>query len=123
MDPFYFVSKVQVGAGGVMVWGAFSWPTLGTLGPTEPCLCHSLPEYFCWPCPSLYDYSVPIFWWLLPAGQSAISQIWPPNGLYSNCLHSRQISIQYSTFWDDVSMDQKHWEMFSEPCLLYVTKN
>ncbi len=30
--------------------------------------CHSLPEYCCWPCPSLYDYSVPIFWWLLPAG-------------------------------------------------------
>ncbi len=24
--------------------------------------CHSLPEYCCWPCPSLYDYSVPIFW-------------------------------------------------------------
>ncbi len=23
---------------------------------------HSLPEYCCWPCPSLYDYSVPIFW-------------------------------------------------------------
>ncbi len=21
--------------------------------------CHSLPEYCCWPCPSLYDYSVP----------------------------------------------------------------
>ncbi len=20
---------------------------------------HSLPEYYCWPCPSLYDYSVP----------------------------------------------------------------
>ncbi len=29
---------------------------------------HSLPEYCCWSCPSLYDYSVPIFWWLLPAG-------------------------------------------------------
>ncbi len=28
----------------------------------------SLPEYCRWPCPSLYDYSVPIFWWLLPAG-------------------------------------------------------
>ncbi len=25
-------------------------------------LCHSLPEYCCWPCPSLDDYSVPIFW-------------------------------------------------------------
>ncbi len=24
--------------------------------------CRSLPEYCCWPCPSLYDYSVPIFW-------------------------------------------------------------
>ncbi len=24
--------------------------------------CHSLPEYCCWPCPSLHDYSVPIFW-------------------------------------------------------------
>ncbi len=24
---------------------------------------HSLPEYCCWPCPSLYD-----FWWLIPAG-------------------------------------------------------
>lgn len=23
---------------------------------------HSLPEYCCWPCPSLYDHSVPIFW-------------------------------------------------------------
>ncbi len=23
---------------------------------------HSLPEYCCWPCPSLYDYSVSIFW-------------------------------------------------------------
>ncbi len=29
---------------------------------------HSLPEYCCWSCPSLYDYSVHIFWWLLPAG-------------------------------------------------------
>ncbi len=29
---------------------------------------HSLPKYCCGPCPSLYDYSVPIFWWLLPAG-------------------------------------------------------
>ncbi len=29
---------------------------------------HSLPEYCFWTCPSLYDYSVPIFWWLLPAG-------------------------------------------------------
>ncbi len=28
-------SKVQVGGGGVMVWGIFSWHTLGPLVPTE----------------------------------------------------------------------------------------
>lgn len=28
---------------------------------------HSLPEYCCWPYQALYDQSVSIFWWLLPA--------------------------------------------------------
>ncbi len=32
---------------------AFKWCSIGTKG---------LPEYCCWPCPSLYDYSAPIFW-------------------------------------------------------------
>ncbi len=53
--------------GRVMVWGIFSWHTLVPLIPIEHNL-HSQPEYCCWPCPSLYDYSVPIFWWLIPAG-------------------------------------------------------
>ncbi len=43
MDPSCLVSTVQVGGGGVMVWGRY---LLGTLWA---------------PCPSLYDYSVPIF--------------------------------------------------------------
>ncbi len=34
MDPSCLVSKVQA-AGGVMVWGKFSWHTLGPLGPIE----------------------------------------------------------------------------------------
>ncbi len=33
MDPSYIVSMVQ--AGGVMVWGIFSWHTLGPLVPIE----------------------------------------------------------------------------------------
>ncbi len=46
-----------------MVWGIFSWHTLCTLSTNWASFKHhSLPEYFCWPCPSLYDYSVPIFW-------------------------------------------------------------
>ncbi len=69
MDPSCLVSTVQAwwwwcnGVGDIF---------LAHFGPlsTNWALfkCHSLPEYCCWPRPSLYDYSVPIFWWLLPAG-------------------------------------------------------
>ncbi len=37
MDPSSLVSTVQAG-GGVMVWGMFSWHTLGPLLPIEHCL-------------------------------------------------------------------------------------
>ncbi len=68
MHPSCPVSMVQAAGGGVMVWGYF----LAHFGPLSTNWVlfkhHSLTEYCCWPCPSLYDYSVPIFWWLLPAG-------------------------------------------------------
>ncbi len=35
MDPSCLVSTVQAGGGGVMVWGTFSWHTLGLLVPIE----------------------------------------------------------------------------------------
>ncbi len=35
MDPSRLVSAVQAGGGGVMVWGIFSWQTLGLLVPNE----------------------------------------------------------------------------------------
>ncbi len=58
MDPSCFVSMVQ--AGGVIVWGIFSWHTLGPLEHRWALFkSHSIPEYCCWPCTSLYDYSVP----------------------------------------------------------------
>ncbi len=38
MDPSCPVSTVQAGGGGVMVWGIFSWHTLGPLVPVEHCL-------------------------------------------------------------------------------------
>ncbi len=37
MEPSCLASMVQAGAGGVMVWGIFSWHTLGPLVPTENC--------------------------------------------------------------------------------------
>ncbi len=51
MDPSWLVSTVQAGGGGLMVWGIFSWHTLGPLVPIEHHLnSYSLPEYCCWPC-------------------------------------------------------------------------
>ncbi len=39
MDPSCLVSTVQAaGGGGVMLWGIFSWHTLGPLVPIEHCL-------------------------------------------------------------------------------------
>ncbi len=38
MDPSCLVSMVQAGGGGVIVWGIFSWHTLGPLIPIEHCL-------------------------------------------------------------------------------------
>ncbi len=68
MDLSCCVSLVQAGAGGVMVWEIFSWHTLSPLVPIEHHFKHhSLPEYCCRPCPSLYDYSVPSSD-VLPAG-------------------------------------------------------
>ncbi len=38
MDPSCLVSTAQAAGGGVMVWGIFSWHTLGPLVPIEHCL-------------------------------------------------------------------------------------
>ncbi len=38
MDPSCLFSTVQAGGGGVMVWGIYSWHTLGPLVPIEHCL-------------------------------------------------------------------------------------
>ncbi len=66
MDPSCLVSTVQAGGGGVMVWGInFPFPFLSINWASFKC--HSLPEYCCWPCPSLYEYSVPSSD-VLPAG-------------------------------------------------------
>ncbi len=35
MDPSCLVSTVQAGGGGVIMWGLFSWHTLGLLVPIE----------------------------------------------------------------------------------------
>ncbi len=104
MDPSCLVSTVQTaaaGGGGVMVWGIYFLGTLNTNWALFKC--HSLPEYCCWPCPSLYDYSVPssdatssrIMHHVtkLKSSQTGFLNM-TISSLYSNGLHSHQISIQ-----------------------------
>lgn len=44
------------------------------ISPQTSFKCHSLPECCCWPCQILSDFSIPIFWWMLPAGQHTFPQ-------------------------------------------------
>ncbi len=79
MDPSCLVSTVQAGGGGVIVWGIFSWHTLGPLVPIDHRLNATayLSVEYCWPCPSLYDYSVPIFWcYFAPCYKAQIISDW-----------------------------------------------
>ncbi len=113
---------------------------------------HSLPEYCWWPCPSLYDYSVPIFWCTssriiqhvtkIKSSQTGFLNM-TMSSLYSNGLHSHQISINRAPLRcdgtrdshhgcaDDKSgatvwcyhdnMDQHLWGMFPKPCWIHAT--
>ncbi len=69
MDLSCLVSTVQAGCGGEMVWGDIFLAHFGPLSTNWALFKRQgLPEYCYWPCPSLYDYSEPLFWWIIPAG-------------------------------------------------------
>ncbi len=116
MDPSRFVSTVRAGAGGVMVWRIFSWYTFLS-NNWVLFKRHSLPEYCCWPCPSLYDYSVLIFWCTssrimhnitkLKSSQTGFLNM-TMSSLYSNGLHSYQISINRAALGCGGTGDSHH---------------
>ncbi len=106
MDPSYLVSKVQAAGGGVMVWGIFSWHTLGPLVPIEHRL--NATAYL-----SIFaDHVHPFMTKVYPSSDGYFQQDnvtklkssqtgflnMTMSSLYSNGLHSHQISIQYSNF-------------------------
>ncbi len=103
--PSCLVSMVQAGGGGVMVYGIFSWHTLGPLVPIEHCL--NATAYL-----SIVADHVSIPLWLqcthllmatssrimhhvtkLKSSQTGFLNM-TMSSLYSNNLHSHQISIQ-----------------------------
>ncbi len=103
MDPACLVSTVQAG-GGVMVWGVFSWHTLGPLVPIEHRL--NATAYLS----MVADHVHPFMTTVYPSSDATSSRIMHDvtklkssqtgflnmtmSSLYSNGLHSHQISIQ-----------------------------
>ncbi len=104
MDPSCLVSTVQAGGGGVMVWGIFSWHTLGPLVPIENCL--NATAYLS----IVADHVHPFMTTMYPSSDATSSRIihhvtklkssqtgflnMTMSSLYLNDLHSHQISIQ-----------------------------
>ncbi len=102
MAPSCVVLTVQAAAGGdgVMVWGIFSWHTLGPLVPIEYCLNNT--AYLS----IVADHVLPFMTTVYPSSDATSSRIMHHatklkssqtgflSSLYSNGLHSHQISIQ-----------------------------
>ncbi len=108
MDPSCLASTVQAGGGGVKVWGIFSWHTLGPLVPIEHHLNATAYRSI------VADHVHPFMTTVYPSSDATSSRIMhhvtklkssqtgflnmTMSSLYSNGLHSLQISIQQSTF-------------------------
>ncbi len=138
-----------------MVWGIFSWHTLGPLVPIEHCL--NATAYLSIVADHVHPFMTTVYSHLLMVTSSSIMHVtklkssqtgflnMTMRSLYSNGLHSHQISIQYSTFgmwwngrftswmrsWQICSncvmlscqYDQNLRGMFPKPCWIYATKN
>ncbi len=105
IDPSCLVSTVQAaGGGGVMVWGIFSWHTLGPLVPIEHRLNATVYQSI------VAEHILPFMTTVYPSSDATSSRIMQHvtklkssqtgflnmtmSSLYSNGLQSQQISIQ-----------------------------
>ncbi len=149
MDPSCLVSTVQAGGGGVIVWGMFSWHTLGPLVPTEHCL--NATAYLSIVSDHVHPFMTTVYH-LLMATSSRImhhvtklksSQTWQwvhhsqmastvtrsqsniaPLGCGGTRDHGCAADKSAATAWCyHVNMDQNLWGMFPTPCWIYATKN
>ncbi len=142
MDPSCLVSMVQ--AGGVMVWGIFSWHTLGPLVPIEHRLNdtaylsivadHAHPSMTTvYPSRIMHRHKAQIISdWFLEHDNEFTLLKWAPQSPDLNPIEhlwdvvEREICIMdvQPTVWCyKVNTDQNLWEMFPTPCWIYATKN
>ncbi len=153
MDPSCLVSTVQAGAGGVMVWGIFSWHTLGPLVPIDHCL--NATVYLS----IVADHVHPFMTTVYPSSDATSSRImhhvsnhlrlvsWTWQWVHFTQMSSTVTRSQSNraplgcggtgdshhgcaadksavTVWCyHVNMDQNLWGMFPTACWVYATKN
>ncbi len=133
---------VQADGSDVMVWGIFSWHTFGPLVTNWALIKHhSLPEYCCWPCSSLYDYSVPIFWchkaqiisdWFLEHDNEFTLLKWPPQSPNLNSIEHlwdvvereiRIMDVQLTNLQQLRDAIMSIWTKISEECFQYFVES
>ncbi len=100
MDSSGLVSTVRVGDGGVMVWGVFSWHTLGPLVSIEHRL--NATVYLSIVADHVHPFMTTVYHLLMYFQQDNVTKLkssqtgflnMTMSSLYSNGLHSHQISI------------------------------
>ncbi len=111
---------------------------------------HSLPEYCCWPCPSLYDYSVPIFWcyfqqdnvpchkaqifsdWFLGHDNEFTLLKWPPQSPDLNPIEHlwdveeweiRIMDVQLTNLQQLCDVIMSIWTKISEECFQHLVES
>ncbi len=104
MDPSCLVSTVQVGGGGVMVWGIFFWHTLGPLVPIEHHL--NTTAWLSIVVDHVHPFMTTVYHLLMTTSSRIMHNVtklkssqtgflnMEMSSLYSNGFHSHQISIQ-----------------------------
>ncbi len=104
MDPSCLVSTVQAGVGGVMVRGIFSWHTSEALVPIEHCL--NTTVYLSIVADHVHPFMTTVYHLLMTTSSRIMHHVtklkssqtgflnMTMSSLYSNGLHSHQISIQ-----------------------------
>ncbi len=104
MDPSCLVSTVQAGGGGVMVWVIFSWHTLGPLVPIEHRL--NATAFLSIVADHVHLFLTTVYHLLIATSSRRMHHVttlkssqtgflnMTMSSLYSNGLHSDQISIQ-----------------------------
>ncbi len=95
MDPSCLVSTVQAAGGGVMVWGIFSWHTLGPLVPIEHRL--NATAYLS----IVADHVHPFMTTVCPSSDATSSRIMH----HVTKLKSSQTGMWDVTLWDVVEQD------------------